>query len=109
MRRGPDCPLPAPAPPQIRIVSVPLPNTPDAVLLTCHVWDFYPAEVTVLWLHNGDMVATGDNAELLPRGDWTYQMQVTLTVTAKVGDTFTCSVQHASLDRPLWEDWGEGG
>ncbi|NWZ60309.1 HB2L protein, partial [Haliaeetus albicilla] len=96
------------APPQIRIVSVPLPNTPDAVLLTCHVWGFYPAEVMVLWLHNGDVVATGDNAELLPNGDWTYQTQVTLTVTAKVGDTFTCSVQHASLDRPLCEDWGPG-
>uniref|UniRef100_A0A663FG25 Ig-like domain-containing protein n=1 Tax=Aquila chrysaetos chrysaetos TaxID=223781 RepID=A0A663FG25_AQUCH len=96
------------APPQIRIVSVPLPNTADAVLLTCHVWGFYPAEVTVLWLHNGDTVATGDNAKLLPNGDWTYQTQVTLTVTAKAGDTFTCSVQHPSLDRPLWEDWGPG-
>ncbi|XP_074875114.1 HLA class II histocompatibility antigen, DM beta chain-like [Buteo buteo] len=95
-------------PPQIRIVSVPLPNTPDAVLLTCRVWGFYPAEVTVLWRHNGDVVATGDNAKLLPNGDWTYQTQVTLTVTAKVGDTFTCAVQHASLDRPLCEDWGPG-
>ncbi|NXR04495.1 DMB protein, partial [Sagittarius serpentarius] len=95
-------------PPQVRIIPIPLPNTPDAILLTCHVWGFYPPEVTVLWLHNGDMVATGDTTKLLPNGDWTYQTQVTLTVTAKVGDTFTCSVQHASLDQPLWEDWGPG-
>nr|AJG01875.1 DMB1 [Nipponia nippon]ALP32493.1 DMB1 [Nipponia nippon] len=95
-------------PPQVRIVPVPLPNTPNAVLLTCHVWGFYPAEVTVLWLHNGDVVATGDTAKLLPNGDWTYQTQVTLTVTAKAGDTFTCSVQHASLNRPLRKRWGPG-
>ncbi|XP_009471436.1 PREDICTED: class II histocompatibility antigen, M beta 1 chain-like [Nipponia nippon] len=106
-------PLPDPGvgldpPPQVRIVPVPLPNTPNAVLLTCHVWGFYPAEVTVLWLHNGDVVATGDTAKLLPNGDWTYQTQVTLTVTAKAGDTFTCSVQHASLNRPLRKRWGPG-
>ncbi|NWH48104.1 DMB protein, partial [Fregata magnificens] len=95
-------------PPQVRIVPVPLPNAPNTVLLTCHVWGFYPAEVTVLWLHNGDTVATGDTAKLLPNGDWTYQTQVTLRVTAKAGDTFTCSVQHASLDRPLQKRWGPG-
>ncbi|KAF1624592.1 HLA class II histocompatibility antigen, DM beta chain, partial [Eudyptes filholi] len=95
-------------PPQVRIVPVPLPNTPNAVLLTCHVWGFYPPEVTVSWLHNGDMVATGNTTKLLPNGDWTYQTQVTLMVTAKAGDTFTCSVQHASLDRSLQEDWGPG-
>ncbi|NXF56443.1 DMB protein, partial [Oceanites oceanicus] len=92
-------------PPRVRIVPVPLPNAPDTVLLTCHVWGFYPPEVTVLWLHNGDTVATGDTAKLLPNGDWTYQTQVTLRVTAEVGDTFTCLVQHASLDQPLREDW----
>ncbi|NXT88967.1 DMB protein, partial [Anhinga rufa] len=96
-------------PPRARIVPVPLPNAPDAVLLTCHIWGFYPPpEVTVLWLHNGDTVATGDMAKVLPNGDWTYQTQVTLMVTAKAGDTFTCSVQHASLDRPLREHWGPG-
>ncbi|NXN65267.1 DMB protein, partial [Himantopus himantopus] len=95
-------------PPQVRIVPIPLPNTPNAVLLTCHVWGFYPRGVTILWLHNGDVVPTGDTAKILPNGDWTYQTQVTLTVTAKVGDTFTCSVQHASLDWPLREHWGPG-
>ncbi|XP_075581430.1 HLA class II histocompatibility antigen, DM beta chain-like [Pelecanus crispus] len=95
-------------PPQVRIVPVPLSNTPNSVLLTCHVWGFYPPEVTVLWLHNGDTVATGHTAKLLPNGDWTYQTQVALTVTAEVGDTFTCSVQHASLAWPLREHWGPG-
>ncbi|KAM9263844.1 HLA class II histocompatibility antigen, DM beta chain-like [Morus bassanus] len=95
-------------PPQVRIIPVPLPNAPDAVLLTCHVWGFYPPEVSVLWLHNGDTVAAGDTAKVLPNGDWTYRTQVTLTVTANAGDTFTCSVQHAGLDRPVQQHWGPG-
>ncbi|NWH21829.1 DMB protein, partial [Grus americana] len=94
-------------PPQVRIIPVPLPNTPDAVLLTCHVWGFYPPEVTVIWLHNGDIVGPGEHPPIsaIPNGDWTYQAQVTLMVAPVAGDTFTCSVQHASLDRPLLEDW----
>uniref|UniRef100_A0A8D0FL59 Immunoglobulin C1-set domain-containing protein n=1 Tax=Strix occidentalis caurina TaxID=311401 RepID=A0A8D0FL59_STROC len=43
-----------------------------------------------------------------PSGDWTYQTRVTLTVTPRPGDTFTCSVQHVSLAQPLLEDWGPG-
>ncbi|XP_074710509.1 HLA class II histocompatibility antigen, DM beta chain [Strix uralensis] len=99
-------------PPHARIV----PSRPAAaggpVLLTCHVWGFYPPEVTVLWLHNGDVVGPGDTPpppiSAIPSGDWTYQTQVTLTVTPRPGDTFTCSVQHVSLAQPLLEDWGPG-
>ncbi|XP_054039646.1 HLA class II histocompatibility antigen, DM beta chain [Rissa tridactyla] len=95
-------------PPQIRIVPVPVPNAAAAVHLTCHVWGFYPPEVTVLWLRNGDAVASEDIPKLLPNGDWTYQTQVTLRVTPESGDTFTCSVQHVSLEQPLREHWGPG-
>lgn len=103
----PDCPLLAPAPPQLRVVPTPLTNVPDAVLLTCHVWGFYPPEVSIQWLHGGDVVASGDTAKLLPAGDWTYQTQVDLRTTAKTGDTYTCLVQHASLEQPLRESWSE--
>eukprot|EP00075_Anas_platyrhynchos_P014687 XP_027303940.1 HLA class II histocompatibility antigen, DM beta chain-like [Anas platyrhynchos] len=104
----PDCPLLAPAPPQLRVVPTPLTNVPDAVLLTCHVWGFYPPEVSIQWLHGGDVVASGDTAKLLPAGDWTYQTQVDLRTTAKTGDTYTCLVQHASLEQPLRESWSPG-
>uniref|UniRef100_A0A8C4UT73 Ig-like domain-containing protein n=1 Tax=Falco tinnunculus TaxID=100819 RepID=A0A8C4UT73_FALTI len=67
-------------------------------LLTCHIWGFYPAEVTVIWLHNGDIVGPGDPPPIsaTPNGNWTYQTQVTLMVAPVAGDTFTCSVQHGS-------------
>ncbi|KAM6396235.1 HLA class II histocompatibility antigen, DM beta chain [Rhynochetos jubatus] len=97
-------------PPQVRITSSKMGNARAPVLLTCHVWGFYPAEVTVIWLHNGDIVGPGDHPPIsaIPNGDWTYQTRVTLMVAPRAGDTFTCSVQHASLDRPLLEDWSPG-
>ncbi|NXI43860.1 DMB protein, partial [Galbula dea] len=95
-------------PPQIHIIPSLLPTSPDSVLLTCHAWGFYPPEVTILWRHNGDVVATGDTSKIRPNGDWTYQTQLTLKVTIKAGDTFTCLVGHVSLDQPLEEVWGPG-
>ncbi|NXK47633.1 DMB protein, partial [Chauna torquata] len=92
-------------PPQVLIVPVPLTNVPDTVRLICHVWGFYPPEVTVLWLHNGVVVASGDTATLRSNGDWTYQTQVALTATTQTGDTYTCSVQHTSLEQPLRKHW----
>ncbi|XP_074786664.1 HLA class II histocompatibility antigen, DM beta chain [Athene noctua] len=97
-------------PPHARIVPSQPPRGGGPVLLTCHVWGFYPPEVTVVWLHNGEMVGPGDEPppviSAVPNGDWTYQTRVTLTVTPSPGDTFTCSVQHVSLAQPLLEDWG---
>ncbi|NXT96346.1 DMB protein, partial [Anhinga rufa] len=97
-------------PPQIRIIPSETGNARTPVLLTCHVWGFYPPEVTIIWLHNGDIVGPGDQppTSAIPSGNWTYQTQVTLMVAPMAGDTFTCSVQHASLDQPLLEDWGPG-
>ncbi|NWT49374.1 DMB protein, partial [Chroicocephalus maculipennis] len=97
-------------PPQALIVSSKTRNARAPVLLTCYVWGFYPSEVTVIWLHNGDIVGPGDHPPIsaIPNGDWTYQTQVTLMVAPVAGDTFTCSVQHASLGQPLLEDWSPG-
>ncbi|XP_052630952.1 HLA class II histocompatibility antigen, DM beta chain-like isoform X1 [Harpia harpyja] len=97
-------------PPRARIISSKTRNTRASVLLTCHVWGFYPAEVTVSWLHNGNIVGPGDPppTSAIPNGDWTYQTQVTLMVAPTAGDTFACLVQHVSLDEPLLEEWSPG-
>nr|XP_013807964.1 PREDICTED: class II histocompatibility antigen, M beta 1 chain [Apteryx mantelli mantelli] len=96
--------------PQARIIPLETGNARAPVRLTCHVWGFYPAEVTVIWLRNGDVLGPGDHPPIAatPNGDWTYQTRVVLTVAPEAGDIYTCSVQHASLDEPLLEDWKPG-
>lgn len=104
-------PVPAPAQPQVRIVPAQTWNPSVPIRLTCHVWGFYPPEVTIIWLHNGDIVGPGDHSPVsaIPNGNWTYQTQAALSVAPELGDTYTCSVQHASLEEPLLEDWRELG
>uniref|UniRef100_A0A493TNX8 Immunoglobulin C1-set domain-containing protein n=1 Tax=Anas platyrhynchos platyrhynchos TaxID=8840 RepID=A0A493TNX8_ANAPP len=43
----------------------------------------------------------------IPNGDWSYQTQVSVLVAPVAGDTYTCSVQHVSLQEPLLEDGSE--
>uniref|UniRef100_A0A8B9SV48 Ig-like domain-containing protein n=1 Tax=Anas platyrhynchos TaxID=8839 RepID=A0A8B9SV48_ANAPL len=102
-------PIPAPAQPQVRIIPVETGNARVPVRLTCHIWGFYPPEVTVIWLHNGDIVEPDDYNPIsaILNGDWSYQTQVSLLVAPVAGDTYTCSVQHVSLQEPLLEDWSE--
>ncbi|NXC47856.1 DMB protein, partial [Penelope pileata] len=96
--------------PHVHIIAAETGNARVPVRLTCHVWGFYPPEVTIIWLHNGDIVGPGDHLPVsaIPNGDWTYQTQVALSVAPEAGDTYTCSVQHASLEEPLLEDWRPG-
>ncbi|XP_033929481.1 HLA class II histocompatibility antigen, DM beta chain-like [Melopsittacus undulatus] len=97
------------APPQVLITSSSSGDPLVPLLLTCHVWGFYPPDVTVLWLHNGDLVTPDeDPPPIVPNGDLTYQTQLRLLAAPAHGDTFTCSVQHPSLDQPLLVDWGHG-
>uniref|UniRef100_A0A493TVW1 Ig-like domain-containing protein n=1 Tax=Anas platyrhynchos platyrhynchos TaxID=8840 RepID=A0A493TVW1_ANAPP len=96
--------------PQVRIIPAETGNARVPVRLSCHIWGFYPPEVTVIWLHNGDIVEPDDYNPIsaIPNGDWTYQTQVSLLVAPVAGDTYTCSVQHVSLQEPLLEDWSPG-
>ncbi|XP_054033159.1 HLA class II histocompatibility antigen, DM beta chain [Dryobates pubescens] len=111
LRRVPAVPSLSPVPPHARVVPLTPARAGGPVLLRCHVWGFYPPEVTIAWLRNGDLVAPGGSDPLppaTPNGDWTYQTQAILEVIPEPGDTFTCAVQHSSLDRPLLQDWGLG-
>uniref|UniRef100_A0A8C0A0F0 Ig-like domain-containing protein n=1 Tax=Anas zonorhyncha TaxID=75864 RepID=A0A8C0A0F0_9AVES len=103
-------PIPAPAQPQVCIIPAETGNARVPVRLSCHIWGFYPPEVTVIWLHNRDIVEPDDYNPIstIPNGDWTYQTQVSLLVAPVAGDTYTCSVQHVSLQEPLLEDWSPG-
>uniref|UniRef100_A0A493U3A8 Immunoglobulin C1-set domain-containing protein n=1 Tax=Anas platyrhynchos platyrhynchos TaxID=8840 RepID=A0A493U3A8_ANAPP len=88
-------PIPTPAQPQVCIIPAETGNA--------------RVPVTVIWLHNRDIVEPDDYNPIsaIPNGDWTYQTQVSLLVAPVAGDTYTCSVQHVSLQEPLLEDWSE--
>ncbi|XP_064408120.1 DLA class II histocompatibility antigen, DR-1 beta chain-like [Latimeria chalumnae] len=78
-------------------------------MVVCHVTGFFPSKIKVKWLRNGEEVTSDvTSTELLQNGDWTFQVHVFLELTPKSGDTYTCRVEHNSLDGPLEISWEPG-
>ncbi|XP_039246588.1 class II histocompatibility antigen, B-L beta chain-like [Pipra filicauda] len=68
--------------------------------------DFYPAPVQVRWFQDGQelpehVVAT----DVVPTGDWSCQVLVLLEIPPRRGVTYSCQVEHVSLEHPLSRHW----
>ncbi|NXS22670.1 HB2L protein, partial [Mystacornis crossleyi] len=92
--------------PSVSISLVPSSSQPGPSRLLCSVMDFYPAEIQVRWFEGQQelpehMVAT----DIVPNGDWTYQLLVLLEIPPQRGLTYTCQVEHVSLEQPLSWHW----
>ncbi|KAM3654695.1 HLA class II histocompatibility antigen, DM beta chain-like [Ammospiza maritima maritima] len=110
---------PLTAPPQLQIVPE---RSGPALALVCHAWGFSPADITLKWLRNGDIIGdiigdnVGDNVgdtsgqtRALPVGDGTFRAQATIQVPPGTsGDTFECVALHPSLKEPLSVTWAPG-
>ncbi|KAM4641389.1 uncharacterized protein O3C94_015785 isoform 2-T2 [Discoglossus pictus] len=74
----------------------------DGIKLHCHVYGFYPRDVDVKWVKNGiDDVYSEEAKQILPNPDGTYQTRVTVEVTPKEEDSYSCHVDHGSLQNIL--------
>ncbi|XP_064495611.1 class II histocompatibility antigen, B-L beta chain-like [Pseudopipra pipra] len=65
-----------------------------------------PVPVPVRWFQDGQelpehVVAT----DVVPNGDWTYQVLVLLEIPPRRGVTYSCQVEHVSLEHPLSRHW----
>ncbi|XP_029816012.1 class II histocompatibility antigen, B-L beta chain-like [Manacus vitellinus] len=93
-------------PPSVSISLVPSSSQPGPGRLLCSGMDFYPAPVQVRWFQDGQelpehVVAT----DVVPNGDWTYQVLVLLEIPPQRGVTYSCQVEHVSLEHPLSRHW----
>uniref|UniRef100_A0A8C3QKD5 Ig-like domain-containing protein n=1 Tax=Cyanoderma ruficeps TaxID=181631 RepID=A0A8C3QKD5_9PASS len=93
-------------PPSVSISLLPWSSQPGARGLLCSVMDFYPAHIQVRWFQGqqellGHVVAT----DVVPNGDWTYQLLVLLETPPQHGVSYTCQVEHGSLEQPLSQHW----
>ncbi|XP_030053122.1 HLA class II histocompatibility antigen, DM beta chain [Microcaecilia unicolor] len=96
-------------PPKLRISPMESGSKTETQVLVCYVFEFYPAAVNITWLKNGYPIADSlTSFEVLPNGDWSYQTQAHLEVIPQSGDSYTCSVEHASRQEPFQEKWEPG-
>nr|AJG01870.1 DBB2 [Nipponia nippon]AJG01898.1 DBB2 [Nipponia nippon] len=92
--------------PEVEIYPVQSSSLPQTDRLVCAVMDFYPAEIEVKWFKNGqEETERVVSTDVTQNGDWTYQVLVMLETTPQRGDTYTCQVEHVSLQHPVTQDW----
>uniref|UniRef100_A0A3Q4HY93 HLA class II histocompatibility antigen, DRB1-8 beta chain-like n=1 Tax=Neolamprologus brichardi TaxID=32507 RepID=A0A3Q4HY93_NEOBR len=99
-------PLSKSAKPYVRLHSTKPLSSHHPAMLVCSVYDFYPSEIKVSWLRDGQEVSSDvTSTEEMADGDWYYQTHSHLEYTPRSGEKISCKVEHASLEKPLITDW----
>uniref|UniRef100_A0A3Q1GVC7 Ig-like domain-containing protein n=1 Tax=Acanthochromis polyacanthus TaxID=80966 RepID=A0A3Q1GVC7_9TELE len=80
----------------------------QASMLVCSAYNFYPKQIMITWLRNGQEVTSGISSSLaMPDGEFYYQIHSYLEFTPTHGENITCMVEHYSLSEPALVVWGK--
>ncbi|XP_065450193.1 uncharacterized protein LOC122172793 isoform X2 [Chrysemys picta bellii] len=100
---------------ELQVTAAPRLSTPRkagvlnaATSFPCHVWGFYPQDVTVTWLRDGRVLTDATRSAPQTNPDGTFNLTLTYTFTPTASDSgsiFSCSVSHAALAQPLREEF----
>ncbi|XP_030404016.1 tyrosine-protein phosphatase non-receptor type substrate 1-like isoform X2 [Gopherus evgoodei] len=85
-----------------------LARTDKATSFPCHVWGFYPGDVTITWLRDGRVLTDATRSAPQRNPDGTFNLTLTYTFTPTTSDSssiFSCRVSHAALAQPLQEEF----
>uniref|UniRef100_A0A3Q0RAE3 Ig-like domain-containing protein n=1 Tax=Amphilophus citrinellus TaxID=61819 RepID=A0A3Q0RAE3_AMPCI len=95
-----------PVKPSVRLHSMTPPGGHHPAMLVCSVYNFYPKQIKVSWLRDGQEVTSDiTSTEEFANADWLYQVHSQLEYLPRSGEKISCVVEHASLEEPLIIDW----
>ncbi|KAM9326376.1 major histocompatibility complex class I-related gene protein-like [Gastrophryne carolinensis] len=85
----------------------------EVTTLHCLVYGFHPRDIDVKWMKNQTVrISTNEDAPILPHPDGTYQTRASMEVPTWESYSYSCHVDHSSLDEPLivkYEKLHKGG
>ncbi|XP_078125429.1 class II histocompatibility antigen, B-L beta chain-like [Sander vitreus] len=87
--------------PTIKLNSVKHPS-----MLVCSAYNFYPKQIRLTWLRNGQEVTSSVSfSEVMSDGDFYYQIHSYLNPIPTPGEKITCMVEHFTLSKPALQVW----
>ncbi|KAE8577599.1 hypothetical protein XENTR_v10022969 [Xenopus tropicalis] len=95
------------APPQINITNKLVTENKESAL-SAAITGFYPVDIDIKWLREGEILAGGTELPPQRNADGTYRVTSTVTIVPTEGNrnqNFSIRVQHESLSAPLQEDF----
>uniref|UniRef100_A0A8C5QY67 Ig-like domain-containing protein n=1 Tax=Leptobrachium leishanense TaxID=445787 RepID=A0A8C5QY67_9ANUR len=92
-------------PPKIQVSSKEVSEEKEKTLI-CSVNGFYPGDITITWLRDGEVLQNSSLGKKQRNEDHTYGVTSMVNVTSgRELETVSCRVQHESLLEPLQEDF----
>uniref|UniRef100_A0A3B4A122 Ig-like domain-containing protein n=1 Tax=Periophthalmus magnuspinnatus TaxID=409849 RepID=A0A3B4A122_9GOBI len=94
------------AAPSLKLSTVKQSSHTEPALLLCSAYNFYPQEIQMTWLLNGQEVTSAvTSTDILYNGNLYYQIHSYLEHRPKPGEEFSCMVEHVTLRDPLLKIW----
>ncbi|XP_064408855.1 major histocompatibility complex class I-related gene protein-like [Latimeria chalumnae] len=91
-------------PPEVSIHARKSENS-ETLTLTCMATGFYPCDIEVNWIKNGETILYDTlSSGVLPNEDRTFQIQKFIEIHAADTNTYSCQVEHSSLNTTLTYD-----
>ncbi|XP_043533813.1 class I histocompatibility antigen, F10 alpha chain-like isoform X1 [Chiloscyllium plagiosum] len=82
------------------------PNGQDKPLtLSCLVTGFYPVDIEVTWLRNGEVMSETQSSGIRPNHDGTHQIQKEIEISTGDEDQYSCHIEHSSLAEAQLYQW----
>ncbi|XP_072406456.1 class I histocompatibility antigen, F10 alpha chain-like isoform X2 [Chiloscyllium punctatum] len=73
--------------------------------LSCLVTGFYPVDIEVTWLRNGEVMSETQSSGIRPNHDGTHQIQKEIEINAGDEDQYSCQIEHSSLTEAQLYQW----